>query len=161
LTVRRRKRLLLFGFPLVVLVIGYYTGLLDKALNTAMVTLTDTMWRRPFDSTAWKNDKHTVDNNAVRVWMVHDLLEGYPLAGMTRKQIADLLGRPQNCYSGGNNRSKIAPELRWTTPDRPVGEYDYYSLGPEPGFLRLDGESLIIEYDRYDRVISASIIIDD
>jgi hypothetical protein len=84
--------------------------------------------QRDFDDKIWRNQEKFARNDAwpPRLCMVDDLLAGGRLNGMTRSQVIELLGPPD---SPGIERHGFS-----------------YYLGPERGFIRIDSETLIVEF---------------
>ena len=81
-----------------------------------------------FDSFIWKNEKLAQSPDYPRIRMVDDLLARYPLVGMFKGQIDELLGVP--------------PQTEY------FKNYDYvYWLGPERGFMGIDSEWLCIKFE--------------
>ncbi len=82
--------------------------------------------RRRFDGELWTRDLAADYSDwPPRLCMVDDLLARNRLNGMTSRQVVELLGPPDRNYPG------FAVE---------------YYLGPERGFLRIDSETLVIEF---------------
>ena len=70
--------------------------------------------------------------------MIDDLQKRYQLVGMTKSQVIQLLGKPD----GSHEKNSI-----------------YYFLGPERGWLKIDGEILTITFDKNGRVIEAKTAV--
>ena len=99
--------------------------------------------RQEFDSNVWKNATFTTEDQPVRQQMVDDLLKRYPLVGMTRSQIDELLGPTAAPAANGDFQG-----------------FDYvYWLGPERGFFGIDSEFLRIKF-KDNRVIEVKILTD-
>ena len=89
--------------------------------------------QRKFNAHLWKADvwnKETkrqvyVGNWPPRLCMVDDLMAGRCLLGMTKSQVIELLGPPDRLYHFS---------------------FEYY-LGPERGFIRIDSEALVVDFD--------------
>jgi hypothetical protein len=98
--------------------------------------------RRSFDSVVWKSSlSENSLANPVRLRMVDSLLRRHRLVGMSRAEIAALLGTPH--------------------PTEYFRNYDLvYWLGPERGFISIDSEWLVIRFDSNDRVAEARIVRD-
>lgn len=108
--------------------------------SIAKDAVTEYSQRLPFNSADWKspdNSAYKSPKYAVRIRMVDDLFHRHKLVGMTRKQVIQLLG-PSD---GGDTR----------------GAAFSYWLGPERGFIRIDSETLTIEFDAKNRVRKAHI----
>lgn len=90
-------------------------------------SIEDLLHRRRFDSTIWKAQDQSRDAEAwpVRLCMADDLLAGGRWKGLTRNQVIDLLG----------------------PPDSELPHFFSYYLGPERGFIRIDSETLVIDFD--------------
>ena len=95
--------------------------------------------RSSFDSAEWKGQKQISDD--VRIRMIDDLLRRYNFQGMTREQVVEILGEPdQTSY---------------------FKDWDMvYWLGPERGFVRIDSEWLVFQLDGRGRVAEHRIIPD-
>jgi hypothetical protein len=87
--------------------------------------------RIDFDAAAWKEPAEVQKNCRIR--MVDDLLATHDLYGLTRQEVADLLGEPDDTSKFSN----------WDM---------VYWLGPERGFMALDSEWLVINFDDHRRV---------
>ncbi len=96
--------------------------------------------QQSFDSKSWKKQEsfEYYDNWPPRLCMVDDLLASGRLEGMTESQVIELLGPP-----GSRDEGKH------------LG-FSYY-LGPERGFVRIDSESLVIEFDKEGKVRDSRI----
>jgi len=82
----------------------------------------------------WMNDE------TERVYIVNDLLNKYKLNGMTMDEVTTLLGTPIES-SKFQDDNKIE-----------------YNLGNERGFISIDTESLIIEFDDSKKVVNYSVV---
>ena len=95
--------------------------------------------RCTFDAALWQ-DPSQVDTG-IRIRMVDDLLTRQQLQGMTRQQIVDLLGDPED-----------TPYFR---------DWDLvYWLGPERGLFSIDSEWLVIRLDPQGRVAEYRLVTD-
>lgn len=84
----------------------------------------------PFDRAAWTAAR--TDPNGERYLMVNDLLRRFPLIGMSKAEVAELLGP--------------------IVPDR-TGQWDAsYYLGPEDSPWAIDNRSLVLRFAK-DRVV--------
>ena len=85
--------------------------------------------RRAFDSHAWKHQTRAEEASMgpPRLCMADSLVGSGRLDGMTKGQVIDLLGPPS---------SEVTDDTYF---------FDYY-LGPERGFIRIDSETLVIEF---------------
>ncbi|MEM9245028.1 MAG: outer membrane protein assembly factor BamE [Cyanobacteria bacterium P01_F01_bin.153] len=81
-----------------------------------------------FDSTRWKE---AVISTGDRIRMADLLLERGELIGLTRQEVLSMLGLP-----GGLKESDVIDAPQWT-----------YALGPEPGFVAISHEWLVLEFD--------------
>jgi hypothetical protein len=86
------------------------------------------MHQRKFDDQIWRSQSKSEPYSdwPPRLCMVDDLLASGRLNGMTKSQVIEFLGPPVAPYSEG------------------LG-FSYY-LGPERGFIRIDSETLIVEF---------------
>lgn len=106
----------------------------------------DLYHRRDFDAALWR-DETLVDHDVMwppRLCMVDDLLASGRLIGLTREEVVELLGPPEE-------------------PGFPLGAVDcdvFYHLGPERGFLSIDSEWLFLALDQQGRVHRAWIYRD-
>ena len=104
--------------------------------------------QRKFDSALWKAD--VWDNNTKkyvyggdwppRLRMVDGLMASGRLLGKAKSEVVDLLGPPDHKTDFIGNRQRFIE-----------GTFSYY-LGPERGFIRIDSECLILEFDLDDKV---------
>src|ERR1700679_1368054 len=104
--------------------------------------------QRKFDAALWKADVWNKTTKRYpydglwppRLCMVDDLMASKRLPGMTKSEVVDLLGPPDHKtdFVGKRQRSIEAT-------------FSYY-LGPERGFIRIDSETLILEFDIDDKV---------
>jgi hypothetical protein len=106
------------------------------------------MHQRSFDAALWKADiwdkttKRYVYGGdwPPRLCMVDGLMASKRLLGMTKGEVVELLGpADQQTDVVGNRQRSIAPR------------FTYY-LGPERGFIRIDSETLILEFDANGKV---------
>lgn len=95
--------------------------------------------QHPFNTDLWKNQRRSEYNDAwpPRLCMVDDLLASGRLNGMTESQVIELLGPPDSKRLG----------------------LSYY-LGPERGFIRIDSETLIVEFGADGKVVRPRIYRD-
>jgi len=96
--------------------------------------------RQRFDPVAWKSEAHSF-TNAVRIRMVDDLLRCYSFQGMTRDQVAAIVGEPD----------KTEYFRDWDM---------VYWLGPERGFISVDSEWLVFRLDGQKKVSDYRIVTD-
>ncbi|WIV17352.1 hypothetical protein QPK24_12995 [Paenibacillus polygoni] len=85
---------------------------------------------------------HWVNEPENRVWMVDDLLAKYDFVGMDALSIESILG-------------KETETSYFEAPDRSV-----YYLGNERGFISIDSEWLVFDFDEQDRVTNVEIMRD-
>ena len=112
--------------------------------------------QRKFDTVLWKADiwdnkkKQYIYDDAwpPRLCMADDLMASSRLLGMTKSQVIDLLGPPDQKSDFIGNRQRF------------IGATFSYYLGPERGFIRIDSEALILEFDADDKVSSQYIYQD-
>ncbi|HGA0512502.1 TPA: hypothetical protein ACIQMB_004577 [Bacillus pacificus] len=74
-----------------------------------------------------------------RVHMVDDLLQKYKLTGKSNEEITQLLGMPTETRNGEN------------------GVITSYYLGTERGFIRIDSEHLVLQFDRDGKVVEYKV----
>lgn len=89
-----------------------------------------------FDASRWQKQ------HDVRVYMVDDLLEHHQLQGMSRKEVLQLLGQPEDTAYFKQQNNIV------------------YWLGPERGLVRIDSEWLVIWFNRDDHVTSVKVTRD-
>lgn len=95
--------------------------------------------RATFVQSQWMDTTLALGRTAVRGCMVDDLLDRYPLRGMTRAQVVALIGEP--------------------TEKEVFQEYDMvYWLGPERGLIGTDSEFLVIRLDANGRVSLVQLV---
>lgn len=112
--------------------------------------------QRRFDAVLWKAnvwDKEKKEPVYGGMWpprlcMVDDLMAGNRLLLMPKSQVVDLLGPP-------DQKTELIG-----TPERFIGATFTYVLGPERGFIRIDSEALVLEFDADDKVSSQYIYQD-
>lgn len=98
--------------------------------------------QEPFDAARWRAPADTAEVFwPTRLRMIDDLLARKSLQGLDRDSVRALLG-PANLG----------------TPDS-ASTVRYY-LGPERGWLRIDGEELVIRFDASGRVVDAGTVRD-
>ena len=95
--------------------------------------------RESFDARAWRDPQQV--EQGVRLRMVDDLLARDLLAGLSREQLAELLGEP-------------APSAGFAGWDQA------YWLGRERGFISIDSEWLVLRYDAHGMLSEASLTRD-
>ncbi|WP_410983325.1 hypothetical protein [Bacillus cereus] len=81
-------------------------------------------------------------NEQKRVYMVDNLLGKHKLMGKTKKEIIQLLGKP--------TETKRFEEMNQTV----------YYLGDERGFISIDSEWLILQFDSDDKVVEYKVYTD-
>ena len=109
------------------------TGAVRVFLRIFGTPVRESLRRQRFDSVAWKSPRATTGDYSLRSRMVDDLLSRRILIGKNKKQILALLGKP----------------------DSEVGNQFQYSLGWERGWLKIDGEILVITLDSKGTAIKA------
>lgn len=118
---------------LLVLIIagGFVSGVIPFLWIVGSNSIKEAALRVNFDSAGWKNPKSTSGEFSVRQRMVNNLIAQNRLIGLTKRQVTDLLGQPEFV----------------------VHRECYYDLGLESGWLKIDNESLVLEFDSHARVI--------
>lgn len=101
------------------------TGIIRGICTIFGTSIKEDLQRESFDSAAWKSPKSTSGDYSLRSRMVDDLLSRHHLVGRNRNQVIALLGKP----------------------DLAVGNEFRYTLGWERGWLKIDGEDLVIAFD--------------
>ena len=101
------------------------TGVIRGICAVVGTSIKEDLQRESFDSAAWKSPKSTSGDYSLRSRMVDDLLSRHRLLGKNKSQIVALLGKPDLAFGS---------EFR-------------YSLGWERGWLKIDGEDLVITFD--------------
>ncbi|WP_336990846.1 hypothetical protein [Bacillus toyonensis] len=86
-----------------------------------------------FNRDRWLNDEEK------RVHMVDDFMRKYKLIGKSNEEITQLLGTPTE------------------TRNEEEGVITLYYLGTERGFIPIDGEQLIFQFDRDGRVLTYKV----
>ncbi|MGA9770758.1 MAG: hypothetical protein WBV94_17080 [Blastocatellia bacterium] len=81
--------------------------------------------RTSFDSAKWQDKALIKSENPIRIRMIDDLLKRYSFQGMSREEVANILGEPD----------KTAFFKEWDM---------VYWLGPERGFISVDSEWLVL-----------------
>ena len=87
---------------------------------------------RSFDAESWRaQQEYEIEKWTPRQRMVDDLIDGGRLNGLTRAQVLELLGPPvDEDFPHGASSSDI-----------------HYHVGQERGFLAIDSEWLLIDFD--------------
>ncbi|HHP1041015.1 hypothetical protein SPE26_00485 [Bacillus thuringiensis] len=85
------------------------------------------------------NQNRWLNHADKRVHMVDDLLQKYKLIGKSNEEITQLLGAPTETRSGGE------------------GVITLYYLGTERGFIPIDSEQLILQFDRDGKVMEYTV----
>lgn len=85
------------------------------------------------------NQNRWLNHADKRVHMVDDLLQKYKLIGKSNEEITQLLGAPTETRSGGE------------------GVITLYYLGAERGFIPIDSEQLILQFDRDGKVMEYTV----
>jgi hypothetical protein len=128
-----KRKLVIFGLIVTLCVVGavgwFFFG----------DTIREHLRRRPFDAAAWQGEAHLT--NDVRIRMVDDLLRRHRFGGMTREQVAAIVGQPD----------KTDYFRDWDM---------VYWLGPERGFISIDSEWLVFRLDSQKKVTDFRIVTD-
>lgn len=85
------------------------------------------------------NQNRWLNHADKRVHMVDDLLQKYKLIGKSNEEITQLLGAPTETGSGEE------------------GVITLYYLGTERGFIPIDSEQLILQFDRDGKVMEYTV----
>lgn len=85
------------------------------------------------------NQNRWLNHADKRVHMVDDLLQKYKLIGKSNEEITQLLGAPTETRSGEE------------------GVITLYYLGAERGFIPIDSEQLILQFDRDGKVMEYTV----
>ena len=88
------------------------------------------------------NQNRWLNHAEKRIHMVDDLLQKYKLIGKSNEEITQLLGAPTETRSGGE------------------GVITLYYLGTERGFIPIDSEQLILQFDRDGKVLEYKVHTD-
>ena len=96
--------------------------------------------RRKFDAVEWRSADPSRTNTRTR--MVDDLLRSGQLKGKSRAEVMALLGQPRP-VPGYFERSDLV-----------------YRVGPERGFISIDSEWLVLQFDRSSNVVGVKIVTD-
>jgi hypothetical protein len=135
---RKRRRLIIAAavlIPLAILVSPCVLFLGVVSVDRAR----EYLGRLNFDARAW-SDSAQLDQN-VRIRMVDDLLARHPLRGLSREEVAGLLGAGDHTASFPN----------WALA---------YWLGRGRGFMAMDSEWLVIDFDEGGRVSKYDVVRD-
>jgi len=101
------------------------------------LSVADLVHRRPFNAELWRNREDSQSDGMwpPRLCMVDHLISSGRLEGLTRSEVVELLGPPnQESYF-----SSVAHDM-------------HYHLGPERGFIRIDSEWLLIAFGENGKV---------
>lgn len=85
------------------------------------------------------NQNRWLNHADKRVHMVDDLLQKYKLIGKSNEEITQLLGAPTETRSGEE------------------GVITLYYLGTERGFIPIDSEQLVLQFDRDGKVMEYTV----
>lgn len=85
------------------------------------------------------NQNRWLNHADKRVHMVDDLLQKYKLIGKSNEKITQLLGAPTETRSGEE------------------GVITLYYLGTERGFIPIDSEQLVLQFDRDGKVMEYTV----
>lgn len=102
-------------------------------LIVCAVQLSMNEYTSKFNQNWWLNDAEK------RVHMVDDLLQKYKLIGKSNEEITKLLGAPTE------------------TRNLDVAVITSYYLGDERGFIPIDSERLVLQFDRDGRVVKCKV----
>lgn len=110
---------------------GLIVALIPLIVCTVQLSVNE--YTSKFNQNRWLNHADK------RVHMVDDLLQKYKLKGKSNEEITQLLGAPTETRSGGE------------------GVITLYYLGTERGFIPIDSEQLILQFDRDGKVMEYTV----
>lgn len=110
---------------------GVIVALIPLIVCTVQLSVNE--YTSKFNQNRWLNHADK------RVHMVDDLLQKYKLIGKSNEEITQLLGAPTETRSGGE------------------GVITLYYLGTERGFIPIDSEQLILQFDRDGKVMEYTV----
>ncbi|MCS6593283.1 hypothetical protein [Bacillus cereus] len=110
---------------------GLIVALIPLIVCTVQLSVNE--YTSKFNQNRWLNHADK------RVHMVDDLLQKYKLIGKSNEEITQLLGAPTETRSGGE------------------GVITLYYLGTERGFIPIDSEQLILQFDRDGKVMEYTV----
>lgn len=110
---------------------GLIVALIPLIVCTVQLSVNE--YTSKFNQNRWLNHADK------RVHMVDDLLQKYKLKGKSNEEITQLLGAPTETRSGGE------------------GVITWYYLGTERGFIPIDSEQLILQFDRDGKVMEYTV----
>ncbi|HFK1441033.1 TPA: hypothetical protein ACGXMF_004459 [Bacillus cereus] len=110
---------------------GVIVALIPLIVCTVQLSVNE--YTSKFNQNRWLNHADK------RVHMVDDLLQKYKLKGKSNEEITQLLGAPTETRSGGE------------------GVITLYYLGTERGFIPIDSEQLILQFDRDGKVMEYTV----
>ena len=91
----------------------------------------------PFDSVKWKNKNLEESGHPIRIQMVDDLIESGRLKNMSKDEVIELLGEPDDFSD-----DKISILMYWLGPERSPISIDHEFL-----HIRFDSEQRVSEYE--------------
>ncbi|AKE18001.1 hypothetical protein FORC5_3464 [Bacillus cereus] len=110
---------------------GLIVALIPLIVCTVQLSVNE--YTSKFNQNRWLNHADK------RVHMVDDLLQKYKLIGKSNEEITQLLGAPTETRSGEE------------------GVITLYYLGTERGFIPIDSEQLILQFDRDGKVMEYTV----
>ncbi|HEF5697825.1 hypothetical protein ACQVWE_00200 [Bacillus cereus] len=110
---------------------GLIVALIPLIVCTVQLSVNE--YTSKFNQNRWLNHADK------RVHMIDDLLQKYKLIGKSNEEITQLLGAPTETRSGGE------------------GVITLYYLGTERGFIPIDSEQLILQFDRDGKVMEYTV----
>ncbi len=110
---------------------GVIVALIPLIVCTVQLSVNE--YTSKFNQNRWLNHADK------RVHMVDDLLQKYKLIGKSNEEITQLLGAPTETGSGEE------------------GVITLYYLGTERGFIPIDSEQLILQFDRDGKVMEYTV----
>lgn len=110
---------------------GVIVALIPLIVCTVQLSVNE--YTSKFNQNRWLNHADK------RVHMVDDLLQKYKLIGKSNEEITQLLGAPTETRSGEE------------------GVITLYYLGTERGFIPIDSEQLILQFDRDGKVMEYTV----
>ncbi|PGK39364.1 hypothetical protein CN907_12905 [Bacillus anthracis] len=113
---------------------------MSGVLVVALIPLIVCTWQLSMNKYTSKfNQERWLNVEEKRVHMVEDLLQKYKLTGKSNEEIIKLLGEPTQTRNGED------------------GVITSYYLGAERGFISIDSEQLVLQFDRDGKVVEYKV----